>query len=206
MVMQRGRMPKQVDHEERRETISQAVWQVVSDSGLEGLTLRAVAAAAGCTTGMVTHYFSGKKMLLAHARTEMHRRMAARIDTLPAAASARDTLYAVAEQALPLDSERHLEAVVWSQFLLTTRHDPALLAEHTRSHASWIRRLTGLVRAACPAVTEPELLDDRVRSLVACLDGLALNAVTDPDAYPPDLQRRVLQTQLDLIVERNHSK
>ncbi|WP_165945689.1 TetR family transcriptional regulator C-terminal domain-containing protein [Micromonospora sp. KC606] len=199
-------MPKQVEHEERRATISQAVWQVVSDSGLEGLTLRAVAAAAGCTTGMVTHYFSDKKKLLAHARTEMHRRMAARIDTLPVAASARDTLYAVAEQALPLDRERHLEAIVWSQFLLTTRHDPALLAEHTRSHASWIRRLTGLVRAASPARTEPGLLDDRVRSLVACLDGLALNAVTDPNAYPADLQRRVLQTQLDLILEGNPSK
>ncbi|UYQ65370.1 TetR/AcrR family transcriptional regulator [Streptomyces peucetius] len=201
-------MPKQVDHEERREAISQAVWHVVSESGLEALTLRAVAGAAGCTTGMVTHYFSDKKMLLAHARTEMHRRMAARIDTLPAGAGAgaRDTLCAVAEQALPLDRERHLEAVVWSQFLLTTRHDPALLAEHIRSHASWIRRLNALVRAACPDRPEPEALNDRVRSLVACLDGLALNAVTDPDAYPPDLQRRVLQTQLDLILERNRSQ
>lgn len=199
-------MPKQVDHQERRETISQAVWHVVSESGLEALTLRAVAGAAGCTTGMVTHYFSDKKMLLAHARAEMHRRMAARIDTLPVGVSARDTLCAVAEQALPLDSERHLEAVIWSQFLLTTRHDPTLLAEHIRSHASWIQRLTALVRAACPDRPQPGALDDRVRSLVACLDGLALNAVTNPDAYPPDLQRRVLQTQLDLILEGNRSQ
>lgn len=198
-------MPRQVDHEERREAISQAVWQVVSDGGLEGLTLRAVAAAAGCTTGMVTHYFAGKKELLAHARTEMHRRMAARIDTLPVGGSARDALYIVAEQALPLDDERHLEAAVWSQFLLSTRNDPALLAEHTRSHASWIDRLTALAQAACPHRLERTELDTRVRSLVACLDGLALNAVTDPDAYPPDLQRRVLETQLDLILERNRT-
>jgi AcrR family transcriptional regulator len=194
-------MPRQVDHEERREAISQAVWQVVSDSGLDGLTLRAVAAAAGCTTGMVTHYFADKKELLAHARTEMHRRMAARIDTLPATDGARNALYVVAEQALPLDEERHLEAVVWSQFLLSTRNDPALLAEHTRSHASWIDRLTTLVTAACLDRLELAELKNRVRSLVACLDGLALNAVTDPDAYPPDLQRRVLDIQLDLILE-----
>jgi len=198
-------MPRQVDHEERRDAISQAVWQVVSDSGLEGLTLRAVATAAGCTTGMVTHYFAGKKELLAHARTEMHRRMAARIDTLPAGESARDALYIVAEQALPLDDERHLEAVVWSQFLLSTRNDPALLAQHARSHASWIDRLTTLVTAACPDRLERAELENRVRSLVACLDGLALNAVTDPDAYPPDLQRRVLDIQLDLILEGNRN-
>ncbi|MFC5667791.1 TetR/AcrR family transcriptional regulator [Kitasatospora misakiensis] len=198
-------MPRQVDQEERRATMSHAVWQVVSDSGLEGLTLRAVAASAGCTTGMVTHYFPDKKALLAHARSEMHRRMAARIDTLPTGPTPRDTLYTVAEQALPLDDERFLEAVVWSQFLLTTRNDPALLGEHIRGHASWISRLAALVRAACPDRPEPAVLDSRVRSLVACLDGLALNAVTAPDAYPPDLQRRVLETQLDLILEGSRS-
>ncbi|WP_216373024.1 TetR family transcriptional regulator C-terminal domain-containing protein [Streptomyces tailanensis] len=45
-----------------------------------------------------------------------------------------------------------------------------------------------------------------MRSLVACLDGLALNAVTDPDAYPSDPQQRVLRTQLALILEGNHSQ
>ncbi|MFC5666327.1 TetR/AcrR family transcriptional regulator [Kitasatospora misakiensis] len=198
-------MPKQVDHAQRRSEISAAVWQVVSESGLEGLTLRAVAAAAGCTTGMVTHYFRDKKALLTHARAVMHRRMADRIDAMPARATARERLYAVAEQALPLDEERRLEAVVWSNFLLTTRTDPELLHEHTVSHASWVRRLTGLAGAALPGQPEPPGLEARVRSLVACLDGLALNAVTDPEAYPPDLQRRVLETQLDLILEGNHS-
>ncbi|MDP9904568.1 TetR/AcrR family transcriptional regulator [Arthrobacter bambusae] len=196
-------MPRKVNHDERRELLSQAVWQVVSESGLEGLTLRAVAAAAGCTTGMVTHYFPDKKALLAHARTEMHRRMAARIDAFPRGATARETLCAVAEQALPLDDERRLEAVVWSQFLLTSGNDPVLFEEHRRSHASWIRRLTVLVDAACQDPLETADLNVRVRSLVACLDGLALNAVTDPDSYPPALQRHVLRTQLDLILEGN---
>ena len=196
-------MPKQIDHEQRRSEISQAVWQVVGENGLEGLTLRAVAAAAGCTTGMVTHYFRDKKALLAHARQVMHRRMAARIDAMPMRGTAREGLYAVAEQALPLDEERRLEAVVWSYFQLATRIDPELLHEHTASHASWVRRLTAMVRAALPGRPEPADLEGRVRVLVACLDGLALNAVTDPGAYPPELQRRVLAIQLDLILEGN---
>ncbi|MET7860375.1 TetR/AcrR family transcriptional regulator [Streptomyces sp. NPDC005318] len=194
-------MPRQVDHARRREEISRAVWQVVRERGLDGLTLRAVAAAAGCTTGMVTHYFSGKSALLAHVRSDMHCRMAARIEALPAQPTPRETLYAVAEQALPLDDERQLEAVVWSHFQLSTRTDPALLTEHTASHASWVQRLTVLVRAACRQPIAPGELRWRARALVACLDGLALNAVTDPDAYPPDLQRRVLNAQLDLVLE-----
>lgn len=94
-------MPKQADHEERRKAISRAVCHVVSESGLKGLALGAVAGAAGCTTGMVSHFFSDKKMLPAYARAEIHRRMAARTDTPPAVAGGRDTLCAVAEQALP---------------------------------------------------------------------------------------------------------
>lgn len=195
------RVPKQVDHEERRSEISRAVWQVVRDNGLEGLTLRAVAAAAECTTGMVTHYFRDKKALVAHARQVMHRRMARRIDSMPLPGTARDRLYAVAEQALPLDEERWLEAVVWSQFQLSTRTDPELLHEHAVSHASWVRRLGELVDSALATAPDPTVAGGRVRALVACLDGLALNAVTNPDAYPPELQRKVLDAQLDLILE-----
>lgn len=195
-------MPRQVDHQQRREEISAAVWQVVSASGLEGLTLRAVASAAHCTTGMVAHYFRDKRALLAHARSMMHARMAERIDAMPARDDARDALYEVAEQALPLDDERTLEAVVWSYFQLSNRRDPELLREHTLSHASWIDRLTTLARTAYGAGAEAGEMERRVRVLVACLDGLALNAVTDPAAYPPELQRSILDTQLDLILER----
>ncbi|MFF4761092.1 hypothetical protein [Streptomyces sp. NPDC001292] len=57
-------MPGHVDHEQRRSAIFQAVCRVVCASGAEGLTLRSVAAAAGCTTGMIAH---DKKALVAQA-------------------------------------------------------------------------------------------------------------------------------------------
>ncbi|MGW0615001.1 TetR family transcriptional regulator C-terminal domain-containing protein [Streptomyces sp. NPDC002788] len=77
--------------------------------------------------------------------------MADRIDAMPVRyADPRAHLCAVAEQALPLDAERHLESVVWSSFLLTTRTDPDLLREHSVSRASRVRRLTVLVHAALP--------------------------------------------------------
>ena len=66
-------MPRQVDHDERRQELSTAVWRVVSERGLDGLTLRSVAAAAGCTTGLVAHYFADKNALLTHARDVMDR-------------------------------------------------------------------------------------------------------------------------------------
>ncbi|HAH08970.1 MAG TPA: TetR family transcriptional regulator, partial [Alphaproteobacteria bacterium] len=48
-------MPKQVDHELQRQSISQAALSVIAAQGLEAARLRDVAEAAGVTTGAVTH-------------------------------------------------------------------------------------------------------------------------------------------------------
>jgi TetR/AcrR family transcriptional repressor of bet genes len=192
-------VPKQVDQAERRQAMSEAVWRVVAERGMDGLTLRAVATAADCTTGMVTHYFRDKQALLAHARSLMHHRMADRVEALAAQGTVHERLRLACEQALPLDDERRLETIVWVHFQLSARTDPELLQQHATAHTSWIRRLTGLLRDALPRPQPPDL-HERVHGLAACLDGLALNAVTDPGTYPPELQRHILMTHLNLIL------
>jgi TetR/AcrR family transcriptional regulator, transcriptional repressor of bet genes len=206
-------MPRQVDHDARRAELSLAVWRVVSEHGLDGLTLRSVAAAAGCTTGRVAHYFRDKQALLTHARDVMHRRMADRIDALPAQRDARASLRAVLLEGLPLDADRVLGSTVWAHFLLAARTDPLLRKEHTLRHERWIARLTGLLRDAYAEYGARRVadLDTRVRCLVACLDGLALSAVATPEAYPPALVERVIDAQLDLLIpegsgERAHRR
>ncbi|GAA1410225.1 TetR/AcrR family transcriptional regulator [Catellatospora coxensis] len=191
-------VPRQVDHDERREQLSAAVWHVVSEHGLDGLTLRAVGDAAGCTTGRVAHYFRDKNALLTHARDVMHRRMAARIDALGDFDSPRDRLRAVLQEGVPLDEERRLNSTIWAYFLMAARTDPVLLAEHVVRHESWIRRLTGLLRDAY--AVPPDDLELRARNLVALLEGLALCGVATPDLYPPDLLVRAVDNHLDLLL------
>ncbi|GAA1367745.1 TetR/AcrR family transcriptional regulator [Catellatospora chokoriensis] len=191
-------MPRQVDHDERREQLSAAVWQVVSEHGLDGLTLRAVGDAAGCTTGRVAHYFRDKNALLTHARDVMHRRMVARIDALGDFAGPRERLRAVLQEGVPLDEERRLTSTVWAYFLMAARTDPALLAEHVVRHESWIRRVTGLLRDAY--AVPPDDLELRARNLVALLEGLALCGVATPELYPPDLLVRAVDNHLDLLL------
>ncbi|WP_239086971.1 TetR/AcrR family transcriptional regulator [Catellatospora methionotrophica] len=187
-----------VDHDERREQLSAAVWQVVSEQGLDGLTLRAVADAADCTTGRVAHYFRDKNALLTHARDVMHRRMTARIDALGAFDDPREHLRAVLREGVPLDEERRLNSTVWAHFLMAARTDPVLLAEHVVRHESWIRRLTALLRDAYGV--PPDDLELRARNLVALLEGLALCGVATPELYPPDLLVRAVDNHLDLLL------
>ena len=67
-------MPKIVDHAERRHTIARAALDVVASGGMSELTLQAVAVAAGCSTGMVNHYFSNKHSLIVAAAKEACKR------------------------------------------------------------------------------------------------------------------------------------
>ncbi|MGK5632559.1 TetR family transcriptional regulator, partial [Streptomyces sp. URMC 123] len=46
-------MPRQIDHEERRRLIADAVCALADRRGLEGVTLRDVAAEAGVSMGAV---------------------------------------------------------------------------------------------------------------------------------------------------------
>jgi AcrR family transcriptional regulator len=55
MVVIITRMPRVVNHKERREEIVEAAWRVIEREGLAGADLREIAREAGYTTGVITH-------------------------------------------------------------------------------------------------------------------------------------------------------
>ena len=57
-------MPKTVDPIEKRAEFVTASWNVIAERGFDAVSLRSVAAAAGCTTGALTHYFSDRIIVL----------------------------------------------------------------------------------------------------------------------------------------------
>ena len=60
-------MPKIVDHDSRKAVFAEAAIRLVARDGLEGLTMRAVAAESGLSYGSLFHYFDSKDDLLMHA-------------------------------------------------------------------------------------------------------------------------------------------
>lgn len=73
-------MPKRVDREERRGLVAAALLRVVSRDGLEGVSLRHVAAEAGVTAGMVQHYFPSKDAMMRFAMGAASARYRERIE------------------------------------------------------------------------------------------------------------------------------
>lgn len=62
--LEKTRMPAIVDHEQRRRDIADLAVRLIARYGIQGVTIRQLAAAAECSTAALTHYFRTKEQLL----------------------------------------------------------------------------------------------------------------------------------------------
>ncbi|RRS00886.1 TetR/AcrR family transcriptional regulator [Glycomyces terrestris] len=190
-------MARRADAESQQERISEAVWSILALKGIEHLTIRAVAAAAGCTTGLVMHRFPGRRALLVHARDLLHARTRARVERIEAAApTPRAALRAVLAQGMALTAESSQEALVWAGFLAAAVGDPDLADLHRRHNRAWRERVARLVRAAAPDWA-PARVDTAVLALTGATEGAAQLASMDPESYSTATQEAMLDTMLD---------
>lgn len=165
-------MPKQVDPAEKRKELITASWNVIADKGFRAVTMRNVAAAAGCTTGALTHYFSDRHALLVDALKTAHE--AARVRMTQVAETA-DTdfqrLHLVLLESLPLDDRRLREWKVWLAFWEASMNDKALSAENHRRYTEW----NSAIRHLLQPLSETASADAEL--LVTLIDGLGLGVV-----------------------------
>ncbi len=192
-------MPRRRDVDAQRRTLSAAVWAVLAREGLPGLTLRAVADEAGCTTGLVLHAFTDKRALLRHARDLLHERTGARADA--AAAGAPDAAVAlrdVLRQALSLTEVKREEARVWVGFLAAALPDEDLRAVHVAHNRSFLTRVGD--SWGLPARPPPAARRHAAVALVAQVEGLNALAAADPETYTPHRQRAALDRVLATLL------
>ena len=189
-------MAKTIDRPAQGETLSRAVWDVLARQGLERLTVRAVAAAAGCTTGLVMHRFPNRRALLLHARQLLHETTRRRVEGLEArAGSPRAALHAVLREGMATSPETVNESIVWVGFLAAAVADDELIAIHRRNNRSWRDRVERLVAAVAPQ-WPAERVATVALALIAMTEGVAALAAADPDVYPARQQERMLDETL----------
>jgi AcrR family transcriptional regulator len=212
-------VPRLRDDDARRLQLSEAVFATLAELGPGGLTLRAVAERAGCTTGLVLHTFRDKQALLLHARDVLHERSRLRAERLEAEAVAvadpAAAVQAVASASLPTDAEGLTEARVWVGFVAAALGDPVLAERHTAANRSFVARLSRLLEAARgPAGTDvdgdagtgdPDGAADtaaRASALVAAIEGIATLTAGDPGAWPAERQHAALAVTLTAVLAR----
>lgn len=188
-------MPRTRDDAAQRARLSDAVFTTIAELGPTGLTLRAVAERAGCTTGLVLHTFPDKRALLLHARDVLHERTRARAEQAEStAAGPAAAVRAVALGALATDADRAAEARVWVGFLAAALGDPVLAERHATNARAFTERLARLIGTATglPADTSAA----RAASLGAAVEGVTALAAGDPDHWTPARQTAALDVVL----------
>ena len=107
-------MPKIVDHAERREEILEATRRVILKRGLDGVTMRNIAAEVGKSTGLVNHYFEDKSGLLLATLEASMKEFGRHIDANAAdAAPGRPSVRALLKAALPGDDAQRVHWILW---------------------------------------------------------------------------------------------
>lgn len=188
-------MPRKVDHRERRELLADALMRLAAERGLEGVSLRHVAAEAGVSTGMVQHYFRTKDEMMTFALDMVMDRIRERSQTELAPASPRELVRGLLLQVLPLDETRRLENYVVLAFLAYAAVKPSI-ASGLREVATEMRTfLAGRLRAAGPAGgVDPERA---AAGLLALVDGLGLQLLSRQ--YAEEDAVAALDAQLALL-------
>ena len=188
-------MPKLVDHDARRAEIADAVWRVVRREGIEGASVRRVAAEAGCSTGSLRHYFATQSELVAFAMELVVQRVTERVAALRPPGPPLRRAIAYLEETIPLDDERRAEMQVWLAFTARALVDPALAELRDRAHADLRGLCAGVVRALGVTRDVPA----EAERLHALVDGLAMHAVVDPRTTTPRRVRALLRRHLEAL-------
>lgn len=186
-------MPKIVDHKQRRAEIGWAVARLIVEKGVQGVSVRAVAAAAGIQPSTLRHYFPTAEEMLAHALTLVGESQHERLAGFQWPEDRRSALRQAWLQALPLDENRLTETHVWLALSITARSD--------RARQVLVQTNDGLdqLSTATVAVLAPSAdQEEESMALRAFTDGLALGAVSEPGRFTP----AAITERLDAYLER----
>ena len=185
-------MPRPTDHDQRRAHLIDIAARLIARNGMDGLTIREVANAAGYSTGIVTHYFADKRQLLQMTfdatADQVYGQVAARLS-----GDAADGL-TVLEGFLPLDAARRRGWRIWLAFWGHAIGDSGLAADQRRRERRARELVERVLRAEVAAGRLPARCDVAAASrlVLAAVQGIAAQAVFEPREWPEELQRATM--------------
>ncbi|SFX81226.1 TetR/AcrR family transcriptional regulator (plasmid) [Streptomyces atratus] len=170
-------MPRQVDHVSRRRLIAEAVCHLADERGLEGVTLRDVAARAQVSMGAVQRCFRTKEEMLVFALGHISERISERVQArlVRSPAQSADTALGHAATEISLLREEHrAEARVWLAFVAQAAVSKALARVLKANYAALQEAFTRLISEAGVVSLDPQR---EARTLLALADGLTTHVL-----------------------------
>lgn len=188
-------MPRHADPKKQRQRIAESAFRVLARDGLEGFAMRKVAKEAGCTIGLINHWFSSKDELVVAAWNEALARENARHAQFLArpGATVEDLLAA----SLPVNEALRQEALVWIAFSALTVSNRKVREKYRRRFDYAQEAIAGLLRNGATRVGRKQ---QTAEIMLAGLEGVVKMAALNPKRWPAHRQRRVLKSILEPLL------
>jgi len=196
-------MPKEVDHDERRAELLEAVWRVIARDGMEGTTIRGIAKETGWSTGVLSHYFADKDEIIASALRLAYERIASRWDEKLEGLTGVKALYELVLDNLPLDGDRELETKLLMNYWSLMIRGRDLTPRPRRRGPLLIDLLTNLVREGQEAgeIRRDESPEDVAERLLGLIDGFSLHTLLNPERLSRQRQVALIDQEFDRLTE-----
>jgi len=192
--------------EQRREQLIDAALNVILEHGYGGVSIEAIARAAGVTRPVVYDHFPNLPRLL-HALVEREERYSLEqldqvVPELPFQTGSEDP-----GELLAAAVRRFLDAVMdrpatWRLILLPLDGTPALVREHVEiNRARIVKRIEGFVQASVDYGQLPAELDVELaaRAIHDLAEAAGRTVLTHPERFPTDRYEHFVRTVLHLI-------
>lgn len=178
----KDRRPYQRESESRRrDDLITAATSLLAEGGAQTATVRAIAARAGVTAGLIRHYFSSKEDLTRAAYSRLMEQMIAKsaqaITSGSGTAHGKLALFVASSVSPPVVDA--VAIAVWATFVHEVGRDPEMREAHHRGYLSFRNLLQELI-------IEAGFTGDARQAAIACnglIDGLWMEASLLPETF-----------------------
>jgi AcrR family transcriptional regulator len=199
----RRRYAPRLPPEQRREQLLDAALSVILEQGYSGVSIEAIARAAGVTRPVIYDHFPNLgRLLYTLIEREEHCALDQLGNVLPedlSGVSPPDLLRHGARRLLDAIASR---PATWRLILLPPAGTPAIVRDHVeRNRARTLERIEAVVRFT---LQRPELPDDldvelTARAIQDLAEAAGRMVLTDPERYPPERYERFVDAAMRLI-------
>ena len=194
-------MPKIVDHDVQRLKFAEAAMSLIARHGLEGVTMRAVAAEAGLSYGSLFHYFKSKDELLMHVIRHSTTLQTKRVNEYVSQYSGLKALeHLLCDDSIISDSSRD-DWMVWLTFLYKAALHEAFADLHAELIDGWLTRIERLLEDAQQSGEIRENLDTGFEAMGvwAYSSGIGQLSLLHRELLPVKLQKQLISAYLDKL-------
>lgn len=183
----------------RRSQVIDAVIEILSKEGWEGLTVRRISEVARMSNGAMVHFVGNKDEMIGAATRRHYERYLERTETALSDGSPYERLRTLVTDIIASGTANYDEWACWLALWGRAPFDPTMRTELRRVYSRHSARLADIVREGVAAgqfrsTTDPRIMADQV---VALIDGLAMRRVMDPKAHSPQRVQRMVMDYID---------